>query len=99
MTMPVLPGMFDPVVLPVLPVDPTVSREEAPRLSKQCAAILQRLEQGPATNVQLAAIALKYTSRLSDIRAWLTASGDSRQVECYHQNKKTGESWYQLVTR
>jgi hypothetical protein len=42
---------------------------EAPRLSKQCAAILERLRLGPASNGELASIALKYTGRISDLRA------------------------------
>lgn len=51
------------------PRDPHVVQEERPRLTGQNAAILARLQQGPATNVELAAVALKYTSRLSDVRA------------------------------
>ncbi len=39
------------------------------RLAGQCAAILERLSQGPATNVELAAISLKYSGRVSDLRA------------------------------
>jgi hypothetical protein len=38
------------------------------RLSRQCRLILARLRAGPATNAELAQIALKYTSRISDIR-------------------------------
>lgn len=38
------------------------------RLSAQCAEILRRLAQGPATNRELATVALKYTSRVSDLR-------------------------------
>jgi len=38
------------------------------RLNKQCQAILSRLREGPATNRELANIALKYTSRVSDLR-------------------------------
>lgn len=30
--------------------------------------ILERLRKGPATNVELAALSLKYTSRISDLR-------------------------------
>ncbi len=55
---------------PAKRVDPmNVPREDVPRLSKQCAAVLDRLRRGPATNWELAAISLKYTSRISDIRA------------------------------
>ncbi|NLX57310.1 MAG: hypothetical protein GXY58_19545 [Planctomycetaceae bacterium] len=42
---------------------------ERPRLTGQNAAILERLKRGPATNRELAAISLKYTSRISDLRA------------------------------
>jgi hypothetical protein len=38
------------------------------RLSRQNTAILSRLEQGPASNHELAQLSLKYTSRLSEIR-------------------------------
>ena len=39
------------------------------RLSGQNLAILERLQRGPATNRELAALSLKYTSRISDLRA------------------------------
>jgi hypothetical protein len=41
---------------------------ESVRLGRQCVEILERLKQGPATNAELAAIALKYTSRLSQLK-------------------------------
>lgn len=50
------------------PSDPNVTDPARPRLTGQNAAIVERLRQGPATNRELAQIALKYTSRLSDIR-------------------------------
>lgn len=72
------------------PCDPHVDKRERPRLSKQCRQILWRLEQGPATNVELASIALKYTSRLSDLRA---AGYDVQVVERDH---RTGVVRYAL---
>lgn len=42
---------------------------ELRRLSRQCQAILDRLKQRPASNRELAVLSLKYTSRISDIRA------------------------------
>lgn len=42
--------------------------EDAPRLSDQCREILDRLRRSPATNRELAGYALKYTSRISDLR-------------------------------
>ena len=65
-TGPVLP-IFDPILTPI---DGHVQAPaEQKRLSGQNAAILARLEQGPATNRELAAVSLKYTGRLSDLRA------------------------------
>ncbi len=49
--------------------DPNVAAPDHKRLAGQNLAILNRLRQGPATNRELAGLALKYTSRLSDIRA------------------------------
>jgi hypothetical protein len=51
------------------PCDPHVAEADKPRLSGQCAAILALLRAGPRTNAELAAVSLKYTSRLSDLRA------------------------------
>lgn len=51
------------------PCDPNVHEADKPRLVGQNAAILARLRQGPATNAELAKISLKYTSRISDLRA------------------------------
>lgn len=53
----------------IAPTDPNVSEEDVPRLTGQNLAILNRLREGPATNVELAEIALKYSGRISDVRA------------------------------
>lgn len=51
-------------------LDPiSAPREDRKRLRGQNLAILERLRLGPATNVELAAISLKYTARISDIRS------------------------------
>lgn len=42
---------------------------DQPRLQGQNLAIFEALKSGPKTNKELAAISLKYTSRISDIRA------------------------------
>lgn len=55
--------------------DPATSRvgeaqvNRSGRRVSQKERILARLKRGPATNAELAAIALKYTGRLSDLRA------------------------------
>lgn len=63
---------------------------EMARLSRQCQAIDQRLQAGPATNRELSAISLKYTSRISDLRdkGW-----DVRVVSRRHD---TGLTVYQI---
>lgn len=61
------PSLFDnPRTLRA--ADPNIDAADEPRLSAQCQTILARLQSGPATNTELAAIALKYTSRISDLR-------------------------------
>jgi hypothetical protein len=47
----------------------TCYHDDKPRLAGQTAAIVERLRQGPARNHELAALSLKYTSRISDDRA------------------------------
>ena len=85
------PTLWDRPVAPVAPRDPTVPAEAKPRLSRQCHAILERLRTGPATNHELAAIALKYTGRLSDLRR------AGHAIQCYDRNHRTGESRYRLL--
>lgn len=48
--------------------DPQLDAKEKPRLSRQCRDILRMLVAGPQSNGALAAVALKYTGRISDIR-------------------------------
>jgi hypothetical protein len=62
---------------------------DRPRLSGQNAVILARLRQGTTSNVELADISLKYTSRLSDLRA---AGYD---IVCHRGEK--GLNFYELV--
>ncbi len=70
--------------------DPTVPQAAKKRLSRQCREILCRLRQGPATNVDLIAIAMNLTGRISDIRA------TGCVITCYDRNHKTGLCWYRL---
>lgn len=51
------------------PRDPHVQPQDERRLSGQNATILHLLRQGSCTNVELARVSLKYTSRISDLRA------------------------------
>ena len=71
------------------PIDPHVELIEAPRLRGQNAAILERLQSGPATNRELAGLSLKYTSRVSDLRA------AGYRIEC-ERDAVSGVSVYRL---
>ncbi len=42
--------------------------KDTPRLDSQCDRMLARLQKGAATNIELAGISLKYTSRITDLR-------------------------------
>lgn len=54
----------------LLPRDSHVTAPaEIARLASQSLKILERLHRGPASNHELAQISLKYTSRISDLRA------------------------------
>ncbi len=64
---------------------------EKPRLSRQCETMLCRLRCGRATNQELAVIALKYTSRISDLRK------AGHDVRCVSRDHKAGITVYQLV--
>ena len=59
---------FDVTTEEFEPCDHTVPESARPRLSRQCVAILERLRLGPAMNTELALLALKYTSWVSDMR-------------------------------
>ena len=65
-----------------------VTTADAKRFSRQCAAILARLEHGPASNVELAAISIKYTGRISDLR--------KRGVRILCDRGEGGVNWYRI---
>ena len=75
----------------ITPRGVTLSAPATRRLSKQCAAIHERLQKGPATNSELARMALSYTRRLSDLREAGYA------VDCYKKDEETGLNWYRLT--
>lgn len=51
------------------PCDPNIDTRDTARVSGQNALILAELRRGPTTNTALAELSLKYTSRISDLRA------------------------------
>lgn len=69
------PRLF-PTSTPAAEVEPgprtrAPERADRPRLNRQARLILERLRRGPARNVELARISLKYTGRVSEVRAYL----------------------------
>lgn len=64
----------------MIPLNSSVADSDVKRLSKQCEKILHRLRQGPATNFELAQIALKYTGRIDEIRQHLRATTGERLI-------------------
>ena len=82
------PMLFD---LPERPLEVRGPAEARPRLGQQAARILARLERGPVSNRELADISLKYTGRISDLRA------NGYHVECFKHDYKSGLAWYRLA--
>ena len=76
--------------LPPIRVNKTVHLAEAPRLSKQCGKILERLKLGRASNFELAEFALKYTSRISDLRA------AGYMIDVVEKDHESGRRVYEL---
>jgi len=70
--------------------------EDIPRLKGQNALILERLRAGSVTNRELAEISLKYTSRVSDVRKYLTAYYPGQRIEC--TKMAGGLTVYMLLT-
>lgn len=67
---------------------------ELQRLNGQNRRILERLQQGPATNKELSEISLKYTSRISDVRAYLKPLG--QDVKVIERDRASGRTVYAL---
>lgn len=63
---------------------------EAKRLNGHCQKILERLRLGRASNRELAAISLKYTGRISDLRK------AKHKVKLVSRDRETGLTFYEL---
>jgi hypothetical protein len=46
----------------------TILPSDVPRISEQARKILERLREGPATNIELQEIALRYSARLHELK-------------------------------
>lgn len=74
----------------LFPVEAPANPQDA-RLSRQCDRILALLERGPVTNRALAAISLKYTGRISELRE------RGYRIAVISQDRKTGLTTYALT--
>ena len=81
--------------LPIETLDPNVEHRDRSRLRGQNLLVLKRLEEGPATNDELSQIARKYTSRISDVRAWLNRGG--RTIECERVEGGLFRYWIEVI--
>ena len=68
-----------------------VDLTDTPRLDSQCDRMLARLQKGAATNVELAGISLKYTSRITDLRQL------GHTIDC--EKQRNGVTVYRLVPK
>jgi hypothetical protein len=68
--------------------------QDIARVRGQNAIVLRLLRAGPRTNVELAAVSLKYTSRISELRAYLRPLGSDIRCDRLHG----GVTRYTLVT-
>jgi hypothetical protein len=77
---------------PAIPLNSSVEEADKPRINGQAERILSRLREGPATNVELSAIALRYSARLGELKA---AGFD---WEITDRNRETGVNTYRLIS-
>ena len=75
---------------PVVSVAPSLSAVERVRLSAQCQKVLERLQQGPVTNIQLALIGYRYGARIHELRK------AGYEIVMSSRNVETGETTYEL---
>lgn len=80
----------------ILVTDSNARDEDDERLAGQNLEIYNlMLEHAVVSNKQLSSIALKYTSRISDIRRWLERRGQT--IRCTYG--EGGVNYYSIVTK
>jgi len=77
--------------------DPNLSAAELPRLGGQNAKIMERLEQGPATNIELAECSgsTRVNSRVADVRRYLRTTRQ-QTINCVAVDTSAGIHRYQI---
>lgn len=76
--------------------DPGLPKEAKPRLGGQNAAVLARLREGPATNVELEALAGRVNSRAADVRRWLQKN-EGKTIKSEKIDGKKGIYRYEIT--
>lgn len=77
-------------------LNPTAPSERTKGLQRKCLLILARLQQGPATNVELMQIGgLRYGARLAELRAPRVTGQPGHQIVTI-ENRSTGITVYRL---
>lgn len=61
-----------------------------PRITGQRKKILDRLTQGPVSNIELAAICFRYSARIHELRKL------GYDIETYREDKSSGTCFYRL---
>lgn len=76
-----------------IPPNRSVGPEDMLRLSRQAKAIYERLQAGPATTSELAAIGLQYGARINSLRHYLVKQGKCVDVI----EGENGNNLYEIV--
>jgi len=86
-------SLFDaPQPNPIRPVDPHLTPEEKPRLTRQCYEVLNALRNGPKTNGDFMDMRIaRYSARVFDLRA-------AGYVILTDQDRASGLTTYTLVS-
>ena len=83
-------ALFGPDPGVSVPIHRAVPTEARPRLGRQQAAILARLQQGPAANTELITIAQRFGGRIYELRQ------ARYRIETFREDHASGVVWYRL---
>lgn len=86
-----MPLSYEPMPVRIPTPDVRVEREARPRLSRQCLAILEALQEGPVSGCDLLLIAHRYGARLYELRQ------AGYRIDVIGRNAASGFTLYGLV--
>jgi hypothetical protein len=79
-----------PTVTPPSAYDPNLAKAALPRVSRQALKVLELLKLGPATNRELLSVAIRYGSRIHDLRK------AGYRIEIIAKDEASGLTTYKL---